>query len=147
MATYTAKQYSAELDRRLRSFNQSKAVFGCVAETHRQQINRLFLQGKGGAGKLGVYSKAYAERKKKKGREYKFVNFNCTGRLETDFANSLEKRGDTYVTGVSNSENSNKVDWLTERYGKQAFMLTKQERLFFSDCVNNSLLDYLRGEK
>ena len=166
MATYTAKQYSAELDRRIKSFAQSKALADCVLETHRLQINRLFIQGEGADGKLGTYSKAYAARKRKAGREANFVNFNFTDFLQNDFANSITKKGNTYVTGVKNvrnpnpppaangkpskskgATNSEKVDYLKQRYGAQAFDLTKEEREFFSDCITETLLDYLRGEK
>jgi hypothetical protein len=42
---YTTKQYAAELDKRLKEFQDAKAVFDCVAETHRSQIKRIFIKG------------------------------------------------------------------------------------------------------
>jgi hypothetical protein len=69
------------LDKRLKEFQDAKAVFDCVTETHRSQINRIFIKGQGAERKLGTYSPAYAKLKKKKGREASFVNFNFTGML------------------------------------------------------------------
>ena len=142
---YTTKQYAAELDKRLKDFQDAKAVFDCVAETHRSQINRIFIKGQGAERKLGTYSKAYAKLKKEKGREASFVIFNLTDMLQNDFATSLKKRGQTYVSGVKNAFNAKKVDWLADRYGEQAFDLSKDERKDFVDCVRAVFLKIMRG--
>jgi hypothetical protein len=42
---YTTKQYAAELDKRLKEFQDAKAVFDCVAETHRSQIKQDIHKG------------------------------------------------------------------------------------------------------
>ena len=142
---YTTKQYAAELYKRLKEFQDAKAVFDCVAETHRSQINRIFIKGQGAERKLGTYSKAYAKLKEEKNREFRFVNFNLTDMLQNDFATSLKKRGQTYVSGVKNAFNAKKVDWLADRYGEQAFDLSKDERKDFVDCVRSVFLKIMRG--
>jgi hypothetical protein len=161
---YTTKQYAAELDKRLKEFDSAKVLFDCSAEAHRSQINRIFIEGQGAERKLGTYSKAYAARKRAKGRQDLFVNFNFTDFLQTDFATSLTKKGNSYVSGVKNvrnkedaltkegkpkknkgATNSEKVDFLIERYGKQAFDLTKEERQEFQDCAREKFLKIMRG--
>ena len=161
---YTTKQYAAELDKRLKQFESAKVLFDCSTEAHLSQIKRLFKRGEGADGKLGTYSPAYAKIKREKNREDKFVNFNFTGTLEMDFSNSLTPRGNKYVSGVKNirnkkieltkdgkekknkgATNSEKVDFLIERYGKQAFDLTKEERQEFQDCAREKFLKIMRG--
>lgn len=57
MATYTAKQYSAELDRRLNEIKNGKEIAGIFLETHRMMSNRIFINGRrANMSKIGSYS-------------------------------------------------------------------------------------------
>lgn len=144
--SYTMSEYASVLKQRIKSWEDSKAMFLCAGDALASQTNRIFTKGLGVGGKLGTYSKRYANLKKKKGREYKFVNFFFEGRLFADYSTSLTKQGNVWVVGTKNIENSNKAGWLQERYGSDAFHLTDTEKKEFILCVKSSLLKKLQGK-
>jgi hypothetical protein len=72
--------------------------------------------------------------------------FEIFGRLKKNFTNSLQKRGDSYVTGVSGDDNVSKYQNLIKKYGKVSFMLTKDEKTKYSNCINAKLNNILRGQ-
>jgi hypothetical protein len=70
------------------------------------------------------------------------------GILKKDFTNSLTKREDSYTSGIKDDDNEKKYLRLTKmkNVGKEAFMLTKEEKVNYSNCVNKKLNQIMRGE-
>lgn len=146
----TPKEYSAKLDRRLKTFKNAAWFAGCAIEAHASMVDRIFQQGLNADSKphdanrdYAVYSPGYERKREKKGRQIKFVDLIFEGRLLQDFATSLRKDGDSYVAGTKNSENSNKVDWLIDLYGDKTFKASEEERKEYTDCVRKKMIDIL----
>jgi hypothetical protein len=89
----------------------------------------------------------YKEFKKIQGRESNFVNLKLTNNLNFDFTNSLTLEGDIYMTGTKRKENSDKVEWMSDKYGKETFKLTKEEKELFTKAVKEKILGILRENK
>ena len=72
-------------------------------------------------------------------REASFVNLRLTENLKFDFTNSLMLSGNTYITGVKRSENTDKVNGHIQKYGVETYTLSKSEKEQFRQCVINKL--------
>lgn len=76
----------------------------------------------------------YKQFRQIQGRESNFVNLNYGGDLFRDFSTSLQKFSGAWVTGTKRKENSNKVEWLSDKYGEKTFGLqTETKKQFLSD--------------
>lgn len=73
--------------------------------------------------------------------------FELFGHLKRDFATSLTRYQDHFVSGTRNEANTKKVESLVEKYGEDSFKLTQEERKQYNECVANKLNAILRGEK
>ena len=179
---YTTEQYIAELEKRKKTINKAKIIFGCASSTHNAQIKRMwdasvnanneplvnnystkpfylspysspkgikpvgktgrttFKTGK--AHKTQYLSGGYKQFKTIIGRPF----FEVFGQLKQDFTNSLTLRGESYTTGVKTDLSEQKYRNLIKKYGRKSFMLTKDEKTNYSNCINRKLNNILRGE-
>jgi len=95
----------------------------------------------GKAHKTTYFQAGYREFKAKIGRGM----FQLFGQMMRDFATSLQRRGDVWVTGMKQSINADKADNLIKKYGIESFRLTKEEKINYSNCINKQLNNILRG--
>ena len=75
------------------------------------------------------YFTSYKAFRQKIGREVSFVNLSLFGQLKRDFSNSLQRvNNNKWISGTKNNKNSDKVDGAVDRYGREVFQLTKDEK-------------------
>ena len=86
----------------------------------------------------------YKELREIQGKETAFVNLQYSGLLFTDFS-KLAVEKDTVVSKVGTKESSDKLIWLSDKYGKDTFKHTKEEREFFKKEVHKQFIKYLRS--
>ena len=99
----------------------------------------VFKSGK--AHKTTYFQAGYREFKAKIGRGM----FQLFGDMMKDFTNSMQRQGDHWITGMKNNRNSKKAENLIEKFGIASFRLTKEEKQQYSNCINKSLMNILRG--
>ena len=190
---YTTEQYIAELEKRKKTINKAKIIFGCATAAHNSQINRMRNEQLNSEGEslVGSYStkpmymSPYSSHKKvtpigkngetvfKSGKKHKTQYiaggykqfkeiigrpmFEVWGDLFSDFTNSIRRKDDYFVSGLRDlnvegegnekkTPNSKKFLNLIKKYGKKSFMLTKDEKTNYSNCINRKLNNILRGE-
>lgn len=98
-----------------------------------------------GTGRKSMYlSGGYKELRQVQGKETSFVNLQYSGLLFTDFT-KLAVDGDTVVSKVGTKESADKLSWLSDKYGKDTFKHTKEEREFFKIEVQKRLVNYLNS--
>lgn len=110
-------------------------------------------QGKTGKGKKknGGERKSmyliggYKQLRQIQGDESGFVNLTYTAQLRKDFATGLKIDGNTVVISLKQNINSQKVDWLTDKYGNETFKHTKEERKFFAEETQKALIKYFNA--
>lgn len=79
------------------------------------------------------------------GMETAFVNLTYSSDLRNDFASKLTIQGDSVVVKLSRPINRGKVSWLSDKYGKETFMHTKEERTFLVEETTKALNKHLFG--
>jgi len=134
----TIKEYQKKLDRRIKEFSfTNKDIYLCVATTHADYKRRIFVEGKRPTGGIiGKYSRAYQKRRIEKGKIFPTVNFVDEGRLETNIANSLQRRSNmVVVNGATTDFEANKVNWLIDKYGEDVWQLSKKELKELGKCL------------
>lgn len=100
---------------------------------------------KDGAQRKSMYlAGGYKELRQVQGKETAFVNLQYSGLLFTDFS-KLAVVKDTVVSKVGTKESSDKLKWLSDKYGKDTFQHTKEEREFFKKEVQKNLIKYLNS--
>jgi hypothetical protein len=100
---------------------------------------------KDGAQRKSMYlADGYKQLRQVQGKETAFVNLQYSGLLFTDFS-KLAVEKDTVVSKVGTRESSDKLKWLSDKYGKDTFKHTKQEREFFKKEISKQLIKYLRS--
>ncbi len=142
MAKLTTKEYIRKLNSNIRELQKINRPLALAASTaHDIYINRIFTDGKTASGsdikikgttktpRKGAYSRAYARRRQKRGRQTSFVNLVFEGLLFNNIANSLQKVGNLWQTGTTRGEETKKVNNLIKLYGKDVFRLSKKARL------------------
>jgi len=133
----TIKEYQKKLDRRIKEFSfTNKDIYLCVATTHADYKRRIFVEGKRPTGGIiGTYSPSYQKRRMKT-KTFKTVNFVDQGRLETNIANSLQRRSNmVVVNGATTDFEANKVNWLIDKYGEDVWQLSKKELKELGKCL------------
>ena len=133
----TIKEYQKKLDRRIKEFSfTNKDIYLCVATTHADYKRRIFVEGKRPSGAIiGTYSPSYQKRRMKT-KTFKTVNFVDQGRLETNIANSLQRRSNmVVVNGATTDFEANKVNWLIDKYGEDVWQLSKKELKELGKCL------------
>lgn len=145
----TTKDYIKKLDQRIKEVSfANKNIYLCVADAHADYVRRIFVEGKrADGGFIGAYTnEPYKKKRQKKGRQTRYVDLRLEGRLETDLANSLQKRSNfVVVNGVTNRENALKVEGQSERYGKDVFMLGDKIEKSLAECLGASLVKIIAG--
>ena len=100
---------------------------------------------KDGAQRKSMYLVGgYKQLRQVQGKETAFVNLQYSGLLFTDFS-KLAVEKDTVVSKVGTKESSDKLKWLSDKYGKDTFKHTKEEREFFKKEVHKQFIKYLRS--
>lgn len=100
---------------------------------------------KDGAQRKSMYlAGGYKQLRQVQGKETAFVNLQYSGLLFTDFS-KLAVEKDTVVSKVGTKESSDKLKWLSDKYGKDTFKHTKEEREFFKKEVHKQFIKYLRS--
>lgn len=84
----------------------------------------------------------YKELRQLQGYESGFVNLQYTGDLMTDFT-KVKAVGEKVIVSVSRGINDMKIQGLENRYGRNIFKHTKQEKKKFTDSVTKALIKYL----
>lgn len=84
----------------------------------------------------------YRELRKLQGYQSSFVNLQYTGDLMTDFT-KVKPVGEKVIVSVSRGINDKKIQGLEDRYGKNVFRHTKEEKKKFTDSVTKALIKYL----
>lgn len=119
-----------------RAINSSLSVF----------IVRIFNQGLDYKfGRIGRYtSESYKRYRRKRGRQIQFVNLTLEGILRRDIATSLTRINKVkYIVGTKTRENSLKLLYNIERYGKRVFMVSDRERRVLVDILNKEIQSLL----
>ncbi len=84
----------------------------------------------------------YKELRAIQGYESSFVNLQYTGDLMTDFT-KVKPIGEKVIVSVSRGINDKKIQGLENRYGRNVFRHTKEEKNRFTDSVTKALIKYL----
>lgn len=79
----------------------------------------------------------YSEYKSVIGKNPGYVNLTNTGQMNSDYG--LIVGGDSYGFGFQNDENSNKSDWMQEKYQKEIFFLSDRELEIFTEVYTTEL--------
>lgn len=96
---------------------------------------RIFEQGLNENGaRIGTYSKAYGEKKRKLGRNPGFVNLELTGQMKADY--NLIINGNQYAFGFQNPENDKKMGYAQERYNAGIAHLSQSEMDLLVDVLS-----------
>ena len=99
---------------------------------------------KNGRKRKTGYFQSYKDFRGKQGRETAFVNLRLHGRLQTDFANSLQKSGNKYISGTKNAANTVKIEGNEKRFNAAIFRLTKAEHDLFINILSKELINQLK---
>lgn len=94
-----------------------------------------------------ILENGYKEFREIQGREANFVNLNLTGDLFRDFSSTLSKINGVWYTGVKRKLNSNKIDWMIEKYGKNTFNFQPKTRKSFLDAVSKKYQELFKDLK
>ena len=138
----TIKEYRKKLDKRVTEVNLSnKLIKDCITTVHRDYVNRIFVNGRrSNLTKIGNYSEGYKRVRREKGRQVATVNFVFEGRLQTNVANSLQRKGNSWVNGATTKFEADKIGWLIERFGEDVWRMAKTELRTLGDCVSKASL-------
>lgn len=74
-----------------------------------------------------TWYESYKSLRSRQGRRDDRVNLNLSGLLFRDYSTPPERSGNSYLVGVRNKANSDKIDGIIENYGKVVFELTESE--------------------
>lgn len=88
----------------------------------------------GRAHKTGYFPN-YAAFRKSQGRQTAFVDLKLSGQFQSDFASSLQKQGDTWITGTKNPHNTDKLNGAIDKYGVDVFKVSTNERKLLVDTL------------
>lgn len=88
----------------------------------------------GKAHKTGYFPN-YSAFRKSQGRQTSFVDLKLSGQFQSDLANSLQKQGDTWITGTKNPANTDKLNGAIDKYGVDVFKITQDERKLLIDTL------------
>lgn len=138
-------EFIKELEEETKLMANIKSFFPCISGVHALHMERVYERGiKSNDTMIGVYtSPSYVELRQKKGRETSFVNLRFTEQLKIDMTTSLVKDGNTYVMGVKNAANANKVGWIEERYGDDVYGHNSKELKILDECISKKVQDIL----
>jgi len=138
----TIKEYQKKLDKRLNEVQLSNSLIkNCITDIHDKYVNRIFINGRrSNLTKIGNYSESYKKVRRKKGRQVATVNFVFGGRLFSNVANSLQRKGKSWVNGATTKFEADKVDWMIERFGKDVWQIAKTELRTLGNCVSKASL-------
>lgn len=125
-----------------------------------EQKKRIFQQGKASnEQRIGVYSTnpisisrksqsrntgktyfkgGYKQYKSLSGKNSNFVTLDNTGQMKMDLSTFVLGKGE-YGIGFNNDFNSDKRDWMEEKYGKDIFSTTSKEDNLFERVVLSQL--------
>lgn len=74
------------------------------------------------------------------------VNLRLSNNLFSDFANSITKRGDLFITtGVKRAANIKKLSGLVNKYGVEVFRLSERESQRFRETLQAASIRVLSG--
>lgn len=134
-------------DGKLGAYSTEGAYF-----TKKQFKNKGAFKAKGKTGKTKFedgtphtsmfLDQGYKELKEIQGYEGAFVNLQYSKDLRNDFSTGLSIRDDKVVAVVKRKGNSEKIEWLTAKYGAKTFKLTTEERQFYRKEVSKALTAY-----
>lgn len=114
---------TAKLSDAIKSDRVKRIALSTVLAQHKQ---RIFVNGQAAdGGKIGAYSKKYAEKKTKAGRNAAFIDLVMTGQMQADYG--LIISGDQYAFGFQNSFNADKMGWISDKKDKNIANLSEQE--------------------
>lgn len=140
----TVKEYQKKLDKRLSEISfTNQTLRECVNDTHADYVQRIFVNGRrSNLTQIGQYkSEAYKKRRVKRGRQVATVNLVFEGRLFTNVSNSLRRVTDKImVNGATTKFEADKIDWLTDRYGKDVWEISKIELRNLTKCLSDLTL-------
>lgn len=81
------------------------------------------------------YFPNYKSFRDSQGRQTAFVDLKLSGQLQSDYANSLQKQGNTWVAGTTNPVNTGKLEGAMEKYGADVPKLQEDERKLLTDTL------------
>ena len=120
--------------------------------TKKQFKNKGAFKAKGKTGKTkfengephqSMYlEQGYQELKQIQGYESSFVNLTYSSDLRNDFSTGMVIKGDKVFAMVKRAINSDKVGWLSDKYGDKTFKHTEEEKTFFRTEVSRELVNY-----
>lgn len=87
------------------------------------------------------FNGGYADFRKKVGRQNSTVDLNLSGELARNVI--VAKKSDSIVIGISTYENAKKANSLEEKYKKNIFSLTNEEKSLFLRIVNREIEELL----
>lgn len=141
----------------IRSDRNLRIALSSTLATHKQ---RIFSQGFDAKGqKIGTYSTkpisiskknqarntgktyfkgGYAEYKRSVGKNPGFVNLRNKDQMMMDYG--LQGAALSYGFGFQNSENYKKSQWMTEKYQKHIFELSRNEERILADVLTDQLI-------
>lgn len=101
---------------------------------------RIFERGLAADGsKIGNYKDgAYKKKRAQKGRETSYVNLEMFGSMKKDY--QVTKTG-IVGFGFSNKTESDKAEWNEDRYGKDIFELTEEERRLYTQTLDELIFE------
>ncbi len=73
------------------------------------------------------YFSSYKSYRQNQGRRTDRVNLNLSGDMFKDYASSLTRRGNVWVSGFKRPLNADKFDGALEKYGSVVWMLSESE--------------------
>lgn len=126
-------------------FNYETGTSGTITKTKYKTLAKGSGKFANGKQRKSMYlAGGYRQLRQIQGKESSFVNFKyrTAGGLFTDFT-KLKIEKDSVVSTVGSSLSSDKLKWLSAKYGKDTFQHTKEEREFFKKEIHKNLLKYL----
>lgn len=87
----------------------------------------------------------YKELKQVQGYESSFVNLTYSSDLRNDISTGMKIKGDKVVSILKRNINTEKVEWLSDKYGDKTFKHTQEEKDFFASEVTDALANYYRS--
>lgn len=124
-------------------FNSKYGTSGTIVKTKYKILAKGSKKKKDGTQRRSMYlAGGYKELRQVQGKETGFVNLQYSGLLFTDFT-KLKIEKDSVVSKVRKKESSDKLKWLSDKYGKDTFQHTKEEREFFKKEIQKNIVKYL----
>ena len=116
-----------------------------ASDTVAQVTYRIHTEGLNSAGKpIGEYANSYMKTRAKYNRSSsKKIIFSLSGQMENDFG-IVANQANHYGLGFKNTVNTDKAEWLQERFGR-VYDLTEKEKAHANLVANDFIAEYLNG--